>query len=212
MNDPAAEFDLVSVRWHQQASWDKRNGRVRVGTLPILIALILLTAYTTIRLYASGPAYFGDSIGVLGVLLLLVWLVVIAGSHEVYGSGPPPTRLRLSSEALELIYQDGTVRFSRRWSDPSFSLTLRDFRALPQSNPMSHDVWLDTGDHRFTTAVILPSRTPRSGLLTPSAHEAILSAARQRGFLVTAITRRGLNGDEGWNYYHTKIQISRQGS
>jgi len=77
---------------------------------------------------------------------------------------------------------------------------------------ISKTLWLDTGDHRFFRAWFIPSRTPISGLLTPEAYEAILSAARQRGFSITPITRRGLTGDEGWSYYHTKIQIARPGS
>ena len=173
------------------------------------MVMILVSLYGTVRGYASSSPY--AIVGLAFVLALAYWSINFT-FQLIYRGGPPPTRLRLSHESIELLREDGRVHFCRRWDDPAFSLTLRDFRALPQSTPMSKYLFLDTGDHQIIIAGVLPSRIPESGLLTPEAYGAILAEARQRGLSITPITRRGLTGDEGWGFYHTKIQISRPGT
>ena len=209
MESQTVEFDLRSPVWHEQAKSERSTTRMLWGIFVVVLALTLVGLYATVRGYAeSSPT----AIAGLSLFLILAYVSTIVAFRVAYRGGPPPIRLRLSQQAVDLIYADGKVHFSRHWDDPEFSLTLRDFRALPQELLMSKELWLDTGDNQFFVTGFRPSRIPKSGLLTPEAYEAILSMARQRGCSITPITRRGLTGDEGWFYYHTKIQISRPGT
>ena len=209
MEGQPVEFDLMSPLWHEQAKSDRSTRRILWGLFVFLMALTLVGLFATLRDYADSSPY---AIAALTLFLTVAYLSTITACRAVFQGGPPPTRLRLSQQAVELIYENPKQHYSLRWDGPSFSLTLRDFRACPQRLLISKTLWLDTGDHRFFRAWVIPSRIPISGLLTPEAYEAILSMARQRGCSITPITRRGLTGDEGWFYYHTKIQISRPGT
>jgi hypothetical protein len=194
-------FLLTVPKWRAQLS--KQNRWVWVGMSAFLGIASVLALYATVRDYRVGVTGPIPPWAALVVFVVFMWgflTTLTAGIYNFWQASP--TRLAISSEGLEIEYPPGVVKFRRRWSDPRFSLILRDFRGRP--GPASQDLVLDTGDHTLV-AWLLPSTKPPSAYLSPEAFEAIVKAGERSQLAITH--RKGSSA--AWAYFNEEIQIHR---
>lgn len=199
-------FDLVTDQWKENAAFVRRNRWMWIGSTALFGILFGATALFGVGNYLTGSAYLGLD---LATSVVLFWFFLVCLFTAAFNFGDPPRLLRVTDEGLELEYPAGKVKFRLRWNDPKFSLLLRDFRGW--TTPMKGAIVLDTGDHNLVRGLLL-SRAPSSAFLTPTAFDAIIAAARERGLEIASRKETGWRASAGWMWPDTATRIERPGA
>jgi len=188
-------FDLVTDNWRASLGMARRYRLLSFGMAVFFAAALLFSLFAALRDFGLGPPAAMWAWTAVAVAVVFLWVFLVFALQVIFVVGPPPTQLRLDAEAIELVYGKSKVRFRVRWSDPNFSIILRDFRGW--QNPVTLGIVLDTGDHDLRR-IILPSTRPPSARLTPEAFDAILSSSRARNLAVVSSVDTGWHASPGW--------------
>jgi hypothetical protein len=200
-------YDLVNDNWRVSSGKARRNRLLSFGMAVFFAAALFLSLLAALRDSSSGPAATVWAWTAVALVVVFLWALLVFALQTIFVVGPPPTQLRLDAEGIELVYGSSKVRFRVRWSDPKFSIVLRDFRGW--QNPATLGIVLDTGDHDLRR-IILPSTRPPSALLTSEAYDAILSASRNRDFQVVSSVDTGWRASPGWMLPDRTTRIIRK--
>jgi hypothetical protein len=183
--DGTRAFDLNTDQARSTLK-DRRFTRYMMGAIGAVF--LGLTIYAVVGL-PHALASLSDLIGAyLSALVLIALLTWFAISFAVVNSGAPASQLTLTPEALELRFASRAGVRKLEWSDPRFSLRIRDFRGHP--TPVSSRVQIERiGRAPFWMQV-------PSSPLTPEAFDALLTMARERGLRIDR--RRGGTAFSFW--------------
>jgi hypothetical protein len=206
MTDSEA-YDLVSDNWTANLTKARRSRMLSFGMAVFFGAALLLSLFAALRDFSLGHAATAGAWAAVGLTVVFLWVFLVFVFQAIFVVGPPPTQLRFDTDGIELVYGRSKVRFRARWSDPKFSLVLRDFRGW--QNPATLGLVLDTGDHDLRR-IILPSTRPPSALLTAEALDAILSASRARGLDIESSVDTGWRASAGWMLPDRTTRIMRK--
>lgn len=202
MRSETREFDLVTARWKENARFARRYRLGWLGGAVFFAVLGIVSLIASLRAYSSSTAV---AVTGLSLMLAMLWFFVVTLFQVLFVVGTPPNRLRVTPDGVELVYDEGKVRYRKQWTDPGFALLLRDFRGW--ASPMSQDIVLDTGDHRVVKN-LLPSRTPPSAYLTSEAFEAVKSAASEHNLQISSRKEEGMRASPGWMWPDVATRIA----
>lgn len=163
--------------------------------------------FLTIATYAAVelPRAIADNKDVAAyifALVLMIFFAFVTASVAMIGAGRPARRLDLTSTGVALEFPSFPGSVLLRWSDPKFSMTVRDFRNHP--TPASDIVQIERIGHApfWLQAPTSP--------LTPGAFDALLIRARENGLIV--MEKRGGTAFNAWpNLEITLRQAPRRG-
>lgn len=166
-------FDLVS-RERQFVDRASRSDRRLMGV--VTAGFAILTVYAVVGL-PRALDHGQDPVAYSGTLVFLIVMTWFAASSALIRSAGPALELALTNTGVELRFPARKMPRVLCWSDPRFTMLLRDFRGHP--TPMSGRIQIESiGRAPFWLQV------PTSPL-TPAAFDALLSAARAKGLVVT---------------------------
>jgi len=200
-------YELVNDNWRVNLGKARKSRMLSVGMAVLFGAALLLSLLAALRDFGLGYAATAGAWTPVGVTVVFLWVFPVFVFQAIFVVGPPPTQLRVDTEGIELVYGRSRVRFRARWTDPKFSIVLRDFRGW--QNPATLGLVLDTGDHDLKR-IILPSTRPPSALLTAEALDAILTASRARRLDIVSSVDTGWRASPGWMLPDRTTRIMRK--